>query len=266
VVTGPRRALAIGIALVGVYLLGSMVSGRLSPLARRPLLDGFAPPPPYRWVSPPPSLAATNQQPSRGTFDILLDPLTGSEAGVFSTDDGQASLALGQGAIATTGNDTSVTLEIVPLAPARGSTVPRGMELTGNVYRVTATYRPSGAPVERLQKPGQLVLAYPAPADGLTRRHTLIQSSDARVWTVVQGIDAIAQHLVQGNVTAPGQFAVGQSRVATRRSSVRTLVYRIILFGGLAAIVAAIAVAELRYRRKGPSRGRERPQPPRGSR
>ncbi len=40
-----RRAALLGLAVVLLYLAGSGVSGSLSPLARRPLLDGLAPRP-----------------------------------------------------------------------------------------------------------------------------------------------------------------------------------------------------------------------------
>ena len=51
-------ALLAGVGIVTLYLAGAAVSGRASILARRPLLDGLAPPTPYRWVNPPPDLAA----------------------------------------------------------------------------------------------------------------------------------------------------------------------------------------------------------------
>ncbi len=263
--TGSRRALAAGVVVAAVYLVGAAVSGRLSPLARRPILDGFAPPPPYRWVRPPPSLAATNQQPSSGRFAITLDPLTGSEAGVFSTDDGQSSLALGAGAIPASTGDRSVLLQIVPLAPAAGASLPRGMQLSGNVYRITGAYRPSRATVGALSTAGQLVLAYPGATDALQHRHTVLQSTDGTSWTAVQSIDSVGQHLVQGNVSELGYFAVGQTRLGTpARTSSGTIVYRVILFGVLAAIIATIGIAELGIRRRtrGSRRARQRRRRP----
>jgi hypothetical protein len=260
-VTGSRRALAAGVAVTALYLVLAVVSGRLSPLARRPLLDGFAPPPPYRWVRPPPSLASTNEKPSSGRFTIALGT-GGSEAGVFSTDDSQASLALGQGAIERSPGDRSVLLRITPLAPAAGVSSPGGMALSGNVYRFAADYRPSGSPVASLGSPGQLVLAYPAAADALLHRHTLLRSDDGTSWKAVQSIDSIGQQLVQGDVDGLGYFAVGQAKPGTpRHTSTGTIVYRVILIAGIVVVVAAIGVAELRNRRRRRRTRRPRPRP-----
>jgi hypothetical protein len=193
-----------------------------------------------------------------------LDPLTGSEAGVFSTDDSQASLALGEGAIPPSPGDRSILLEIAPLAPARGVRVPPGMQLTGNVYRLTAKYRPGGSPVRALKAPGQLVLAYPGAADALLRRHTLLRATDGRSWTAVEGIDSVGQHLIQGDVGELGYFAVGQTRLGTPAgTSTGTIIYRIILWGGLAAILLTIGIAEFGIRRRTRrSRRSSRPRPP----
>ncbi|HXQ57078.1 MAG TPA: hypothetical protein VOA19_14935 [Actinomycetes bacterium] len=59
-----RLVLLVGVGIVVLYLAGAVVSGRASILARRPLLDGLAPPTPYRWVHPPAELAAGNKPPA----------------------------------------------------------------------------------------------------------------------------------------------------------------------------------------------------------
>ena len=125
--TDSRRALVLGLGVAGAYLVLAAVSGRLSPFASRPILDGFAPPPPYHWVSPPPDLASTNKPPSAGRFTLSLDPTTGSKADVFSTADGQVSLALGEGAVPSRPGQDSVALTITPMAPlCRGISRSRG--------------------------------------------------------------------------------------------------------------------------------------------
>jgi len=86
-VTRSRNALAAGLAAVALYLVGAWISGSINPVYRLPVFDGgggaLAP---YRWVSPPPSLAAGNKPPARARFTVSLGPgLQG--AGVYSTPD-----------------------------------------------------------------------------------------------------------------------------------------------------------------------------------
>ena len=92
------RAFGAGVGIVALYLAGAAVSGRASILTRRPLLDGLAPPTPYRWVSPPPDLAASNKPPASTRFTVELTA-EGSQLGAFSTSDGQVNLVLSQGAV-----------------------------------------------------------------------------------------------------------------------------------------------------------------------
>ncbi len=78
--------LAIGLAVVAVYVAAAWFSGRLSPLARQPLLDGLIPPAPYRWEDPPPELAPTNVEPTPETALVELGN-SGSVTAIVSTDD-----------------------------------------------------------------------------------------------------------------------------------------------------------------------------------
>ena len=96
--TRSRTAVLAGIGIAVLYLAGAALSGRVSPLARRPLLDGLAPPVPYRWVKPPPDLAASNKPPASLRASVKLTP-TGSQIGAFATSDGQVNLVLSEGAV-----------------------------------------------------------------------------------------------------------------------------------------------------------------------
>jgi hypothetical protein len=256
-------ALGVGVVVAGVYIVLAMVSGRLSLLGRRPLFDGFAPPPPYNYVSPPPDVAATNKRPAAGRFTIDLDPTAGSEPKVVATSDFQASIALAQGAIPPHGGDSSVSLTMTPLAPGSNLVVASELQIVGNVYRFTATYRPSGQLVGRLRDAAQLVLAYPLRSHSLTFQHTLLRSTDVRSWTAGPSTDSIAQQLVQGNVRDLGFFAVGQSGTGTPKpsGSVGHLVFNVILWTLLGVIVVAFILGELRRRRS--RTGRPSPRTPR---
>ena len=93
------RALAWGAVVCVLYGVSAIVSGHLSPVARRPILDGIAPPTAYRWVTPPPELAGTNMQPETASAGVPLDA-NGNGTKVITTGDAQVTLILPKGAIA----------------------------------------------------------------------------------------------------------------------------------------------------------------------
>ena len=247
---GSRRSLALGLAAVGLYAAGASLSGHLSVFARRPLLDGFAPPPPYRWVSPPPALAGSNQRPLSGKASI---PFTNgaSQAGVFKTDDSQTLLVLLVGAIPPRPGQSSATLSLDPLAAGSFGHLPHGLQITGNVYRIRATYGPGGPPVTTLAKEGQIILVYPMPARN-GERHTILASSDGRTWRRLPTVDSPIQHQASSDrVSALGYFAVGvaggSGTAPPPSSGGSSVVLPIVL---AAAGIVLVAVAWLEYRRR----------------
>ena len=104
-----RRAVAWGLLSVAAYAALAGWSGRLSPLARRPLLDGIAPGAPYRWVDPPADLAPTNVPPSAGDFRIRLG-VGGSFPDVLITNDNQVTIVPQKGSVAPEPDQTVPTL------------------------------------------------------------------------------------------------------------------------------------------------------------
>jgi hypothetical protein len=270
-VTDSRRALVLGLGVAGAYLVLATVGGKLSPFASRPILDGFAPPPPYRWVSPPPDLASTNKPPSAGRFSLSLDAATGSRADVFSTSDGQVSLALGEGAVPSRPGQDSVTLTITPVAPAAGVDVPRKLQIAGNVYRIDAEYQPAGTPVVRLRSPARLVMAYPLPLNVAVYHHTMLGSKDGASWSTLRSTDSLVGQLVHADVTELGFFTVGQAVLGTTNPSSPSsgdTVFVVVLVAG-SAVLAVIVLMEIRRRaRRRAARSRRppprrRPPPPR---
>jgi hypothetical protein len=263
-VTDSRRALVLGLGVAGAYLVLAAVSGRLSPFASRPILDGFAPPPPYRWVSPPPDLASTNKPPSAGRFTLSLDPTTGSKADVFSTADGQVSLALGEGAVPSRPGQDSVDLTITPMAPAASVEVPRNLQIAGNVYRLAAQYQPSGKPVVRLRSPARLVMAYPLPLNVAVYHHTLLRSGEGTSWSTLRSTDSLVGQLVHADVTELGFFSVGQAVLGSTNPSSPSggdTVFVVVLVAGF-AVLAVIVFMEIRRRtRRSAARSGRRPPP-----
>ena len=171
-----RNAVVAGLVCVTVYAALAALSGHLSPLANGPLLDGIGPPQPYRWVNPPPDLAATNQPPSSGVFHVPLDP-NGSRPEVFVTSDNQITIVVPQGAFPKEAGQIEIVLKVTPLDPATLASPGANLTIFGNAYRLQATYQPSGDRVD-LKLPLDAILLYPvtpnlhAPSTSSTRRPT----------------------------------------------------------------------------------------------
>jgi hypothetical protein len=139
-VTLRRTALTGGVLVLIAYLGGAIISARLSPFARRPLLDGLAPTAPYRWVNPPPDLAAdTNKPPTPGRFALNLTS-SGSQGGAFTTPDAQVTVIVPNDAIAPSAGQDTITLTVQPLDPATLDRPSRSLVVLGNAIRIAATY------------------------------------------------------------------------------------------------------------------------------
>jgi hypothetical protein len=259
-VTSSRRALGSGLALAVLYVAAAALSGHLSPLARRPVLDGLAPPAAYRWISPPPDLASGNQQPAAGQFTIQINPGTGSAPGVFNTNDLQAALILPDGAIADHTGQESVLLTVTPLDPSQFGPAPAGMAISGNVYRFELAYQPSGEAVGKLLKSGQVLLFYPSVPAITTTDHTILTSQDGQAWAAAQSIDTIGQQQTVASVDGFGYFAVGvaaEAAAKASRNSWTRLIPSLLIAGLVAIVILLIARYEVRARRAS-RRGRKR--------
>jgi len=252
-VTGPR-VLAAGAAVAAAYLLAAGVTARLAPVHGLSVLDGFAPPPPYRWVSPPPDVAGGNQPPAAGTFSIDLTP-KGSAAGIFSTPDLQATLILETSAIPPAPGQGHVSLTILPLDPASLGPPPKGMTIAGNAYRFRAVYRPAGRPVGRFARPARVELLYPATAG--TYRHRTLQSDSGTRWRALTTTDTGFQLQTISDVSSLGVFAVGQvGKPSSGGSLIRSLPALIltILALGASAWFGITAVRDRARRARGGGR------------
>ena len=211
------RALGAGIALFIVYAASVVLSGHLSPLARRPLLDGLAPPTAYRWVEPPPELAATNKQPTPLSLQVELKN-KGSETAVPTTDDAQVTLILPQGAFAPADGQRGVEVSIEPVGPSTLPPPDAPLHIIGNVYALRATYAPSGNKA-KLQVLSTVVLVYPLLAND-HGAHTVIWSRDGTAWKPVKTDDLRSIQQAGGDLTDLGYVAVaGQPASPTAEGS-----------------------------------------------
>lgn len=201
-----RRTLAIGLGVVALYAGLAAWSGSLSPLARGPMLDGLGPLN-YRWVSPPPELASTNQPPSAGRFDLPLGP-DGLGTQVVFTSDSQVTVVVDEGSIGAAEGQRSVELTVDPIDPADLAPPEGELAAFGNAYRLGATYRPSGDRIRTLGAPLRVILVYPATADLHANDHEVLWSANGRAWEPLETTDSPAQQQAEAQVPAMGYVLV----------------------------------------------------------
>lgn len=161
----PRSRAVWGLLAALFYITAALWTGRALPV--RVFYDGFVPPPPYRWVRPPASLAAENRLPQAGAGTITLTEGESEYASV-ATGDGQAIVVFGLGALAPSPRESAVRITLAPLDPATINPAPAGLRFDGNAYRIDGTYARSQRPVT-LRKPATLVLRYPSTGTQILR-------------------------------------------------------------------------------------------------
>jgi hypothetical protein len=237
------RTIAAGIAIVAFYAASAWLSGQLSPLARRPLLDGLAPPTPYRWVDPPPELASTNLAPAPGTFRVELGN-RGNLTAVLTTTDAQVTLILPKGSFAPADGERALEVSIRPLSASEVDPPPAPLEIEGNVYRLEATYLPSDERAE-LAAEARVVLTYPF-STGVHPGNTIVHSTDGITWTTEDTNDLPSIQQADAPIDALGYVAVARDPSATTApgpasdegSSVATIAITV----GLVVLAGAAAV------------------------
>jgi hypothetical protein len=229
------------LGLVAVAIAFIVVRGAIGGV--RPFLDGYTPPPPYRWVSPPPKLAASNQAPTGGVTTIPLTDGSSDAAGAF-TDDGQITVSFNPGTFSDTTGQTAVKVQITPIAPQPAS--PAGVIADGNVYTFTATYVPSGKPAVALHFPVLLDMRYPS------HKPDAIYRIDGKVWTPVDG--STVQELlltIDARTTQLGTFAAAHQAVTrTPQDGIAGISPLVLLALGLAVIVGVALLAGVRIGRR----------------
>jgi hypothetical protein len=254
------RALGAGLAVALVYAATAILSGHLSPLARRPLLDGLAPPTAYRWVEPPPELAATNQKPTPGTFTVKLGD-EGSKTAVFTTDDAQVTVILPEGSFEDAAGQRTVEVTVEPLAGATAQP-DDPLHVVGNVYLVEATYQPSGD-AAKLASLSTVVLVYPLLSND-HGSHSIIWSRSGERWKALETDDLPSIQQAGADIDELGYLAVaGQpaSPTATSGTGGGSSVATFAIVAGLIVLAVIAAVLLRRGSRSGdrePERRRRR--------
>jgi hypothetical protein len=260
-----RTAVLAGIGIAVLYLAGAALSGRASPLTRRPLLDGLAPPVPYRWVKPPPDLAASNKPPASLRASVKLTA-TGSQIGAFATSDGQINLVLSEGAVPARAGQTAVAVSIDPVDPATLAPAPPGLTVAGNAYRIQVAYRPSGARIDTLGGRSSVGLVYPllTTAVASPSGHLVLASADGRGWQQLQSTDTPGTHQVSAGLATTGYVMAavppaGPGGGGNGRG-------RVLLIAGGVAVLLVLAALLARRRLAAAGPARRRPARPAGPR
>lgn len=244
-----RRVAAAGVAVALTYVVAAAVSGSLSPLARRPLLDGVHSPTPYNWVQQPPNEQGSGK-PAVAADEKVTLTATGTPQTIVATGDQQVNLSLPPNAIPANGKKT-LEVKIEPISPDQSGPAPEGFQFRGNVYRVALRTAPGGAGVQTLAVPGQISLRYPAPTPALlTAKHDLLFSSDGQVWRALGGDDQHGTLQLTAPFTDVGYYAAGaQAPDKDKAAKGKGFPWPIVVIVVVAAGIVFAVVTRVRKRR-----------------
>ena len=234
--------LAVGlISAIGLHLVAH---------GRTPIFDGIPlPPPPYRYVSPPPDLISGNQQPL-GADDVITIQDAATKGASVLTQDGQVAAFFAPGALAAEPGSLSIEIHIEPVR--QPPLAPNGSSLRGNVYRISAIQQPGGIPAQ-LVKPFRVVLQVPrGPFDE-------VEWFDGTSWHHLQ-TNFESDQFPTAVVPAMGEVA-GVARKGSTSTATRPLAFSTLLFAGLIGVLVLVGatgafVLALRKDSSNPARGR----------
>jgi hypothetical protein len=235
-VTGRARAALLAAAVVAYLGAAWMVAPGF--------YDGFAPPKPYAWVSPPPQLRAGNQQPQPGHATVKVGTNGVVDPGAVFTQDGQAAISFVPGAFVTPPDHSPVSIDIKPVADFPD---PAGMHLSTNVYCFTTS-----SPLAQ-GRDALITLTYtdqlPAPSD-------VYGYQGDRPWQKLGSTGSAAPFSIAVRTTFIGCFAAGypsnaaQTAQGTRVGGGQALPI-VVALAILVVVLAGIPLAVMRRRSSG---------------
>lgn len=243
---GARRiaALVLGLVAAAAWTVTAQVSFDRGLQPVRPLYDGGAHLPPYRWVDPPAAFEKDNTAPEPGTKTFpLKGPRSPSETA--STADSQAVVVFAEGGFEVPAGATAVEVTITPLDPEPIAPAPKGTALDGNAYRFDAVYLPSREPV-RFSTPcpevtscATVILRWPMSGTKLLR-------AAYGTWTEIAGVNRLPEPSSQiyGNVDTLGTFAAAGAPAAPAAGK-GNLANTIALVLGVVTVVGAVVVSRV---------------------
>ncbi|MEA2842428.1 MAG: hypothetical protein QOJ69_99 [Actinomycetota bacterium] len=237
-----RRPLAVGLGLGGLYAVVAVATLLLADRPLLPLFDGLAPPPPYRWVKPPPETAADTQPRAAPDREAPLGP-EGSPFLNVTPEDGQAVVVLEVGAVAPNPPETAVRVAVTPHDAGTLAGLPDGLTPVSNAYQVVVTYQPSAAPVPTLRDT-------PASSVALTAAgfsDVMLYSPDGKGWTRRPDPEPLlGGHGLRTTLAAPGYFVVASIDRSPGGGGTSPLVLTLLLSVPVVVVVVLVVVKKRR--------------------
>lgn len=171
--------------------------------------DGFGgPPPPYRWLNPPPQLKSGNQQPLPGHASFRVGANGVVDAGTAFTGDGQMSVSFIPGAFQTPADRSPVTMDVTPTA---GYPDTSGIQVQTNVYCVKASSKIA---------PGKDVLVTLQYSDKLPAPSDVYEAPEgSNSWRKLGSTGSAAPYYISARTSELGCFLAGYAADANRKAS-----------------------------------------------
>lgn len=211
-----------------------------------PVYDGIVvPPAPYRYESPPPNLANGNKPPLGGETTL---PAPGGlvAGGGVTTDDQQVITYWGPGTFRVGSGATAAKCTIEP--DSNPPPPPPGLEIRGNVYRISCVGQPGNGPVTANNTFHLTLRTPPGPVND-------IRYYDGQTWHNLTTLFSSGGDPYAG-VNAPGlgEYAAMARTGASSSTSILSDLSRYLEFVGLLALVVIFGVIavvqEIRRRRQ----------------
>ncbi|MEA2931737.1 MAG: hypothetical protein QOI56_522 [Actinomycetota bacterium] len=237
-----RGAVLAGVGLAGLYLAAAAATSVLGDRPFRPLFDGLAPPPPYRWVNPPQEAARDNQQPAAASGEVPLGP-DGSAFANITPEDAQVVVLLQDKAVPPHQPDTALVVTVTPVDALTLGPLPPKMSPQSNAYRVEVTYRPSGAAVAEFRGTTSSIALV-----GAAATDALLFSGDGKSWAARPTTPLGASHGLETPFAGTGYYVVTKIDDSGGGGTSPVLV-------GLVLVVPALVVGGLVVRRRGRAAG-----------
>ena len=196
--------------------------------------------------------ALATTQPATDSFEVRFRGRPPrSDLGGFSTRDDQFFVVLRQGAVQPRPGQTGVHLEATPLDPASLGPTPEGLQAVGKVYRLRATYQPSGQPVERFA--GQVEAGFRSSLAASTALGELAvaYARDGRAWTRLETAHTPDARELTSRIPGPGYLLLTTAPPAAVTGDSPGARLRLLALA-VAAGLTLLAVLVLLRRRAGP--------------